>query len=420
MQFLDPKYNMAPLTDEKREILQAAYAGMIAPSIKRLYEAVRKSGITTAQVSEFLKAKDTTQLYAKQRKIKNIPIDAPDDSYQADLAFYTQYQKQNSGYHVLLCIIEITSRKAFVYPLKNKERGEIIRGFEKFFTEVSRFPVRIYTDPGSEFKSKEFKAMADGIGTQHIMYQSQEHNQLGIVDRFIRTLRERIERHMDEDESRRYVSVLPQLLKEYNKSPHTALMGLTPDEVFDNETAREMIHDERAAIRADAIDTHTDIQVGDRVRLSTQRGAFTKGTKRTFGKEVYTIVATKGLKFQIKDEDGNVKERLFGRRNLLPVPQGAKTKDQKEELMIEKVNKLTRNIKKSGIVNTRAEARRLAEEAPKPKEKREVKRKEIAEDLEGLNQKTGRRYQGLERIDYRKPTMAETLAALKPKSRKKA
>lgn len=418
------------ITTEDKNILQSVYDDPENgyPSAKKLHELVRKHGITFKQVSEFLKGQDTAQLYTTQKKIQPIPIDAPDDCYQADLAFYSQYKKQNSGYSVLLCLIEITSRKAFVYSLKSKESDEILRGMNEFFSDVSRPPIRIYSDPGSEFKSKSFNQLLKKHKTEHIEFQSKEHNNLGIVDRFVRTLREKIEKYMDNKGDRRYVSGLKSLVSGYNKTPHSSLSGLTPNEVFEDDNAREVIHDEKAAMTADARDTQLDLKIGQLVRLAATKNVFSKGTRRKFSKELYRVVGVSGYRYQIEgEEDGEVEDRLYSRRELLPVPEGSSSKKRAQRLEddIAAQQKHVRRIKKSGVVDNKKEAEKLVETkrvtrstAPK---KREVKRTVLEEDLLGLDPKTGRRYQARERRgDYSyRPSLQEAIEALGGRPRRK-
>ena len=54
-----------------------------------------------------------------------IPIIGPPGSYQADLTFYTQYKKSNTNFHILLTVIDINTRYAYIYLAKNKDKNTI-------------------------------------------------------------------------------------------------------------------------------------------------------------------------------------------------------------------------------------------------------------------------------------------------------
>jgi hypothetical protein len=384
------------------------------PGEARLYELVKDEGISRKQVKEFLETRKTAQRFKKQKKIPFIPIEAPDDSYQVDLAFYTQYEKKNDGYHVLLCIIEITSRKAFVIPLMNKARSEILHGMKLFFDKDNRKPVRIYTDPGSEWKSRELKKLLDEKQCMHVMYQSAEHNNLGIVDRFIRTLRERIEKHFVSTDKNRWIDALPSIVAGYNRTPHSSLHGLSPNEVHDDDNARQLIHEERAIITQEREDQVLDLKPGALVRISHQKNLFEKGSRAKFSDDVYRVKRSVGYQYQIEDEDGNVLNRRYPRRAILPISEATdRTRSRGEEQAILEKNKQARALKKSGVVNTTKEAKRLADIIPAPRVKREARAavvdEKVPEDTRGA---TGRRYQGREKVNYKKPSYKETIEKL--------
>jgi hypothetical protein len=48
-----------------------------------------------------------------------------------------EFNWQNSGYIGLFNAINITSRKAYCYPIKNKTETEIKRAFEAFYKDVN-------------------------------------------------------------------------------------------------------------------------------------------------------------------------------------------------------------------------------------------------------------------------------------------
>ena len=62
--------------------------------------------------------------------------------------------------------------------------------------------------------------------------QVNDHHKLGIIDRFIRTLRERIKKYQSAYKTTRYINVLDELVDNYNNSYHSGIQGIPnkPDE----------------------------------------------------------------------------------------------------------------------------------------------------------------------------------------------
>ena len=77
--------------------------------------------ITLAQVKEFLKDNSIHQVFQKPTKENASPrIHGKIGHYQADLTFLTRYKAQNSNYHILLNVINVNTKYAYVVALKDK------------------------------------------------------------------------------------------------------------------------------------------------------------------------------------------------------------------------------------------------------------------------------------------------------------
>ena len=64
--------------------------------------------------------------------------------------------KLNKGFRFLLCVIDISSKYAWVVPLKDKKDINIVNAFQKILKESNRKPNKIWIDKGSEFYNKYF------------------------------------------------------------------------------------------------------------------------------------------------------------------------------------------------------------------------------------------------------------------------
>ena len=50
--------------------------------------------------------------------------------YQADLTFLTRYKKQNNNYHILLNVINVNSKYAYVVALNDKKQKTVLNALE--------------------------------------------------------------------------------------------------------------------------------------------------------------------------------------------------------------------------------------------------------------------------------------------------
>ena len=76
---------------------------------------------------DWLKKQETHQIETTIHKPLSIlthPIIAQIDTYQSDVMFYDSLAGVNKGYSAIINFVEITTRKAFSYPLKSKTADE--------------------------------------------------------------------------------------------------------------------------------------------------------------------------------------------------------------------------------------------------------------------------------------------------------
>lgn len=91
---------------------------------------------------------------------KNFPrkrtiIKHRDDLWQADLAEFLQYSKENRGNKYVLTVIDCYSKYLWTRSLKSKNASEVCKGMTSILKE-GRSPVNLQTDQGKEFYNNEF------------------------------------------------------------------------------------------------------------------------------------------------------------------------------------------------------------------------------------------------------------------------
>ena len=81
----------------------------------------------------------------------------------ADLADMQLISKSNKVIKFLLSVIDIFSKYAWVFPLKDKKGETIVNAFQKVLDKPKRKPNRIWVDKGSEFYNRSMESWLEKI-----------------------------------------------------------------------------------------------------------------------------------------------------------------------------------------------------------------------------------------------------------------
>ncbi len=145
-------------------------------------------------------------------------------SVQFDLADFSNFSRLNQGVNFLMCIVDVYTRYAWVYPLKNKSSAETSKYLKQWLNSIKHKVDNINIDDGNEWKGEFLQILNENKIKIHISVATETsvntpHKQ-GIVERFIRTLRMLISRYMQYHDTKKYIDVLDDIVKNYNTSPH--------------------------------------------------------------------------------------------------------------------------------------------------------------------------------------------------------
>ena len=128
--------------------------------------------------------------------------------------------KYNKGIKCLLCAIDLFSKYAWVAPIKDKKGTSIVNAFKKIISE-GRKPNKIWVDQGSEFYNKYFKNVLKINNIE--MYSTYYKGKSVVADRFIRTLKNIIFKHMTAISRNVYLDVLDDIVDIYNNTVHKTI-----------------------------------------------------------------------------------------------------------------------------------------------------------------------------------------------------
>ena len=112
--------------------------------------------------------------------------------WSVDLADMQSLSKYNRGIKCLLCAIDLFSKYVWVVPLKDKGGITIVNAFQKIISK--RKPNKIWVDQGGELYNNIFKRFLKINNIE--MYSLYNEGKSVVAERFIRTLKNKIFKHM--------------------------------------------------------------------------------------------------------------------------------------------------------------------------------------------------------------------------------
>ena len=154
-----------------------------------------------------------------------------DNIWGVDLADMQSLSKKNKGIKYLLCAIDLYSKYAFVVSLKDKKGISIVNAFIKIMKQSERKPNKIWVDQGGEFYNHNFKKWLSD--NDIIMYSTYNEGKSVVAERFIRTLKNKLYKHMTATGKNVYYDVLDDVVNKYNNTKHNTIK-MKPIDVGDN------------------------------------------------------------------------------------------------------------------------------------------------------------------------------------------
>ena len=185
--------------------------------------------------------------------------------------------RKNKGIKYLSCAIDLYSKYAFVIPLKDKKGISIVNAFNKIIKQSNRKPNKIWVDQGGEFYDNVFeKWLSDN---KIIMYSTYNEGKSVVAERFIRTLKNKLYKHMTATGKKVYYDVLDDVINKYNNTKHSTIK-MKPIDVKDNNK-RVYIYEHN--------EKDSSFKVGDRFRISKFKNIFAKGYAPNWSSQICIV-----------------------------------------------------------------------------------------------------------------------------------
>ena len=137
-----------------------------------------------------------------------------------DLADMQLLIKCNKAIKCLLCAINLFSKYAWVVPLKDKRGTKIVNALQKIISKGRKLN-KIWIDQGAEFCNKLFKRFLKINSIE--MYSAYNEGKSVVAKRFIRTLKNKIFKHMKAVSKNVYFDMLDDVVNKCNSKVHRTI-----------------------------------------------------------------------------------------------------------------------------------------------------------------------------------------------------
>ena len=232
---------------------------------------IKKNSRWTDALAEELH-KPVTRKFQKRRVIAR----GVDKIWAADLVDMKAFAKDNEGVKYLLTVLDVFSKYGWILPLKTKTGVEVANALRQIFKE--RKPEKLWVDKGKEFYNKDVKSLID-------IYSTENEEKASVVERWNRTMKEKMFKYFSANNTRKYIDVLDEMVKNYNETVHSSIK-MTPIEASkeknENKTWLNLYSIPKEG-------KEPKYSVGNKVRITKKKTTFEKGYTPRWTEEVFTI-----------------------------------------------------------------------------------------------------------------------------------
>ena len=195
----------------------AAYGG-----VNVLRDFVKQDGkynITKNDIQKFLESQEVYSTHVTKNKPKSwygLTTLGPNKLFDVDSAYF-DFADGPNDYKKFIVLIDTFSKKLRAVPVHNLRAGTVTKALMPLIRELKGTEF-LRHDAGVEYRNSTLKRALDQAGIRSII--SQPPYKSSASERAIRTLKNRLYRHMQATGKKDWASFLPQVVKAYNNRKH--------------------------------------------------------------------------------------------------------------------------------------------------------------------------------------------------------
>jgi hypothetical protein len=245
--------------------------------------------------------KDQYNTVSRKREMRQmmLPIFSYDkNSFQMDTMF-NHKDSETSRYYLML--ININSRKGYAYEMKTKNTESVIGALSKMLADGVKIS-SLYTDEDTAYTSNTMiKFLKEHQIILHTTDEAHNHNNLALINRFIRTMRDMNGNYEDD------YNINPDMMKKlvdcYNSTVHSAT-GFAPNEMEEDDID-DFIEEKQNYTDIKKAIFHLDTE--EKVRPVMQYKPFQK-RRYNLAREYLKVDSKQGSGYLLKAEDQSVSQ----------------------------------------------------------------------------------------------------------------
>lgn len=278
----------------------------------RSYQKFRKSGMSPneAKTAVSERSHDLRPKLFQTRPLMRRIFEPTIGCYFHDLL----QQKDGARPQYFHVFIGTNNRYAFAYPVNNRSKETAVKTLDRFISDAGTV-VKLTSDAESAFVSDVFINACRRHGIASHIVQDKSHAVLGIIDRFIRTLRDLNQpvlksdrrQHDDKEFINFTTESMAKVLRDYNNTYHDSI-GCTPKQMFsDPEKEKEYITKQMRFRKIQDQIEDFKLPVGTYVRYKLGTEDLHGNKRRSeYSREKYVIDRISGERYILRAPDGKV------------------------------------------------------------------------------------------------------------------
>ena len=206
------------------------YQRRLASMVYKFFDK-KSSGSGIANEPNYQLANELHKPFIQKFKKSKVYSSFRDNIFVVELAHMESVSKCNEGNKYLLCEIDLFSKYAWVIPIKDNKG--VSNAFQNIISK-GRKPNKTWVNQGREFYNNYFKDFLRLNNTE--MYSTYNEGKSVVAERFTRTLKNKIFKHITAISKNVYFDVLDDFVNKYNNTLHRTIK-MKPTVVTDGSYA---------------------------------------------------------------------------------------------------------------------------------------------------------------------------------------
>lgn len=245
---------------------------------RQVERALHKNDIYT-RFKQYKRSKTYSPIYVYKKR----------ELFQSDVVFFTNEEmvKVNAGYRYLFTCIDVFTKMAWVYPMKNNKCQTVMECFKDILIKCGEKPERLNSDRGSELICKKFELFLKKSNIFH--YLSYSERKCPVIERFNLTIQRILYKMMAKHNTLTWSKFLNPAMNIYlNRFHRTIKMSPIDAEKDENQIEVRKTYFEKY-LKADLKQRKPKFRLGESVRIWKKRGTFHRGYMEDFTREHFII-----------------------------------------------------------------------------------------------------------------------------------